>query len=255
MPTIGLDDTPKPLPVTEAIHSGTADLDTRSFQSIVAAIHGEDLRAACAVGSAGAATARAARRLCDVLRVGGVWFNMGAGTSGRMGCLDAAEIPPTFGLDADRVQGVIAGGPRALLGAVEGAEDDVEAALHDLKERDLSGGDALLAISASGRTPYTVAGLRYARSRGATALALTCDPDSPLAKEADLAIVTEVGPEVIAGSTRMKGGVAQKMVLHQLSTAVMVRMGRVNGNLMSHLRPASQKLKRRAEWIHRTLGP
>ncbi len=254
MPIERSDPVSKTTPVTEAIHSGTLDIDNRSFQSIVAAIHSEDLRAACAVGSASAATARAARRLCDVLRAGGVWFNMGAGTSGRMGCLDAAELPPTFGIEPDCVQGVIAGGPRALLGALEGAEDDEEAAGRDLMERDLGPDDALLAISASGRTPYTVAGLRYAKERGATALALTCDPASPLAEGADLAIVTEVGPEVIAGSTRMKGGLAQKMVLHQLSTAVMVRLGRVDGNLMSHLRPGSQKLRRRADWIHRTLG-
>ncbi len=244
----------KPLPVTEAIHTGTADLDNRSFQSIVSAIHGEDLRAACAVGSAGSAIARAARRLCDALRDGGVWFNMGAGTSGRLGCLDAAELPPTFGVEPDQVQGIIAGGPRALLAAVEGAEDDEDAALRDLQDRDLGSTDALVAISASGRTPYTVAGLRYARGCGAVTIAVTCDPTSPLAEEADLAIVTEVGPEVIAGSTRMKGGLAQKMVLHQLSTAVMVRLGRVSGNLMSHVRPASQKLRRRAAWIHQTLG-
>lgn len=254
MSLVSSSEIPKPLPITEAIHAGTVDLDNRSFQSIVASIHGEDLRAACAVGSASFAIARVARRLCDALREGGVWFNMGAGTSGRMGCLDAAELPPTFGVEPDQVQGIIAGGPRALLAAVEGAEDDEEAAVRDLQERDLGSGDALLAISASGRTPYTVAGLRHARARGALAIALTCDPSSPLAEEASLSIVTEVGPEVIAGSTRMKGGLAQKMVLHQLSTAVMVRMGRVDGNLMSHVRPASQKLRRRAEWIHRTLG-
>ena len=121
-------------------------------------------------------------------------------------------------------------------------------------QQDLGSTDALVAISASGRTPYTVAGLRYARGCGAVTIAVTCDPTSPLAEEADLAIVTEVGPEVIAGSTRMKGGLAQKMVLHQLSTAVMVRLGRVSGNLMSHVRPASQKLRRRAAWIHQTLG-
>ncbi len=244
---------PSELPATEAIHAGTLDLDNRSLLSIVRAIHGEDLRAACAVGMTSAAVARAARRLHDVLRGGGVWFNMGAGTSGRLGCLDAAELPPTFGVEPDRVQGILAGGPAALLGAIEGAEDDELAARRDLDERALGGDDALVAISASGRTPYTVAGLLHAKRCGALTIGLTCDPLSPLAEEADLAIVTEVGPEVIAGSTRMKGGLAQKMVLHLLSTAVMVRLGRVSGNLMSHVRPASQKLKRRAERIHRAL--
>ncbi len=187
--------------------------------------------------------------LVGVLRAGGRLFYVGAGTSGRMGLLDAAELPPTFGIDPERVQGVLAGGVAALERAVEGAEDRGGDAAAELRRRGLGAGDAVLAISASGRTPFAVSGLREARRAGAAALALTCDPRSPLAREADLAISVEVGPEVIAGSTRMKGGLAQKMVLHLLSTATMVRLGRVHGNRMAHLRPVSAKLRRRAREI------
>jgi N-acetylmuramic acid 6-phosphate etherase len=163
-----------------------------------------------------------------------------------MGAIDAAEIPPTFGYPQDRVQAVIAGGSQALWRSVEGAEDDALAARRALRERGLLPGDAVVAISASGRTPFALGALDEAREEGARRIAITCDPDSPLAKAAEIAIAPLVGPEVIAGSTRMKGGLAQKMVLHLLSTAVMVRLGRVEGNLMTNLRPASSKLARRA---------
>jgi N-acetylmuramic acid 6-phosphate etherase len=183
--------------------------------------------------------------LVEALDAGGRWFNVGAGTSGRIGALDAAEIPPTFGLEPERVQAVIAGGPDALIGPVEGAEDDGPAAARELDKRDLGPNDAVVALSASGRTPFAIAALEHARRRGARAIAITCAPDSPLAKQADVAIVAIVGPEVIAGSTRMKGGLAQKMILHTLSTAVMVRLGRVHGNLMTGLRAVNSKLQER----------
>ncbi len=234
------------LAATEAVHQDTWDLDQRPLREILEAIHLEDLRASCAVGSIRREIERAGECLIEVLAGGGRWFNVGAGTSGRMGCLDAAEIPPTFGFDPSRVVGVIAGGPDALVRAIEGAEDNEQAAAADLVMRGLGRRDAVLAISASGRTPYTLAALRCAKALGARTLALTCDPASPLAHEAELAMVPVVGPEVIAGSTRMKGGLSQKMVLHQLSTAVMIRLGRVRGNLMTHLKPASRKLERRA---------
>jgi N-acetylmuramic acid 6-phosphate etherase len=163
-----------------------------------------------------------------------------------MGLLDSAEIPPTFGLPPTRVQAVLAGGDRAFRQAVEGAEDNAEAAIFELRERGLQAGDAVMAISASGQTPFTLAGLEVAHEIGARTIALTCDPVSPLAEAAEIAIVPEVGPEVIAGSTRMKGGLVQKMILHQISTTVMVRLGYVKGNLMTNLRPASQKLRDRA---------
>lgn len=234
---------------TEAVHARTRDLDRRSVGEIVEAIHAEDRAALDAVGVVLPVIVEAVDVLTCVLGGGGRWFNVGAGTSGRLGALDAAEIPPTFGLPAGRVQAVIAGGARALSRAVEGAEDDADAGAWELRERGLRSGDAVLAISASGWTPFTLGSLEAAHQAGARTLALTCDPRSPLAEGAEIAIVPEVGPEVIAGSTRMKGGLAQKAVLNMLSTATMVKLGYVSGNLMTHLAPASDKLRRRAEWI------
>jgi N-acetylmuramic acid 6-phosphate etherase len=166
-----------------------------------------------------------------------------------VGVVDAAEIPPTFGLAPDRVQAIIAGGEAAVLRAVEGAEDDREAGRLALRERGAKAGDVLVAISASGATPFVLGGVDAAREVGARRVAITCHAESPLAAAVELAIVPEVGPEVIAGSTRLKGGLAQKMVLHLLSTAVMVRLGYVKGNLMTHLVPVNRKLRRRAERI------
>jgi N-acetylmuramic acid 6-phosphate etherase len=230
---------------TEAVLESTLDLDRRSVAEILAAVHAEDHNAWLAVGKTLPAIAEAVDVLVCTLGGGRRWFNVGAGTSGRMGVLDAAEIPPTFGLPAGKVQGILAGGQRALSRAVEGAEDDPQAAGFELRERGLGPGDAVVAISASGRTPYTLGSLDAAHEAGARRIAITCDPGSPLAEAAEIAIVPEVGPEVIAGSTRMKGGLAQKMVLHLLSTAVMVRLGYVSGNLMTHLLPASDKLRER----------
>jgi N-acetylmuramic acid 6-phosphate etherase len=232
--------------LTEAILESTRGLDRFSVDEILAVIHREDRRALDAVGAVLPEVARAVNLLVLVLQGGGRWFNVGAGTSGRMGALDAAEIPPTFGYPHDRVQAVVAGGPGALVRAVEGAEDDPLAARLALRAHGLLPGDAVLAISASGRTPFALGALEEAREEGSRRITLTCDPDSPLAKAAEIAIAPLVGPEVIAGSTRMKGGLAQKTVLHLLSTAVMVRLGRVEGNLMTNLRPASSKLVRRA---------
>jgi N-acetylmuramic acid 6-phosphate etherase len=240
--------------LTEEILESTRDLDRRSVAEILEAIHGEDRRAFEAVGEILPEIARAVDVLVLVLQGGGRWFNVGAGTSGRMGALDASEVPPTFGYPHDRVQGVIAGGPTALWRAVEGAEDDAAAARQALEERDVLPGDAVVALSASGQTPYAVAALEYAREIGARRLAITCDPDSPLAGLAEVALTPLVGPEVIAGSTRMKGGLAQKMVLHLLSTTVMVRLGRVEGNQMTNLLPASRKLRARGLRILMELG-
>ncbi len=239
---------------TEAILDATADLDRRSVEEIVAAIHAQDCAAFEAVGRVLGDLARAADVLACVLAGGGRWFNVGAGTSGRMGALDAAEIPPTFGLPAGRVQALVAGGARALSRAVEGAEDDPNAAALELRERGLRAGDAVVAISASGTTPYVLGSLEAAHAAGARTIAITCDPDSPLAEGAEIAIAPRVGPEVIAGSTRMKGGLAQKMVLHTLSTAVMVKLGYVSGNLMTNVVPTSRKLRRRAEGLVASLG-
>ncbi len=232
--------------LTETILESTRDLDQRSVAEILEAIHAQDRVAAEAVGRVLPEIGRAVEVLVLVLQGGGTWYNVGAGTSGRMGALDAAEIPPTFGYPPERVQAILAGGPTALVRAVEGAEDDPEAARLALRQRQLVPGDAVVAISASGRTPFALGALEEAKAVGARRVAITCDPDSPLAAAAEIPIAPRVGPEVIAGSTRMKGGLAQKMVLHLLSTTTMVRLGRVEGNLMTNLHPASRKLRKRA---------
>ncbi len=232
--------------LTEAVLERSRDLDRRDLSEILATIHGEDRRALEAVGRVLPEVARAAEILVLVLSGGGRWVNVGAGTSGRIGVLDAAEIPPTFGYPHDRVQGVIAGGEDALIRAVEGAEDRGADARRALRELDLLPGDAVVALSASGRTPFALAALDEAREVSARRIAVTCDPNAPLTEHAEVTIAPVVGPEVIAGSTRMKGGLAQKAVMHLLSTAVMVKLGRVEGNRMTHLRPVSSKLRRRA---------
>jgi N-acetylmuramic acid 6-phosphate etherase len=239
---------------TEATLDASERLDRLDVAGVLATIHAQDREAVAAVEAALPEVERAVMVLAEVLDAGGRWFNVGAGTSGRMGVLDAAEIPPTFGLAPERVVGIIAGGPEALRRSIEGAEDDAAAAREDLRTHDLSAGDAVVAISASGRTPYALAALATARDTGARRIALTCDPDSPLAASAEVTVAPVVGPEVIAGSTRMKGGLAQKMVLHLLSTATLVRLGRVEGNRMTHLRPVSEKLRRRARRIVSELG-
>ncbi len=231
---------------TEAVLDSTHDLDRRTAAEIIAAIHAEDANALAAVGKVLPQVELAVDVLACTLGGGGRWFNVGAGTSGRMGTLDAAELPPTFGVAPSRVQALIAGGARALTRAVEGAEDNSEAGPFELRRRNLGPGDALVAISASGYTPFVLGCLGMAHEVGARTIAITCDPNSPLAEGAEIAIVPEVGPEVIAGSTRMKGGIAQKMILHLLSTTVMVRLGYVDGNLMTHVVPACAKLQQRA---------
>src|SRR5262245_43498356 len=237
------DETPTPRrPVTEAPNPRTADLDRLPVGELVQRILDEDAGVSAAVRAARPALELACLALVEALDSGGRWFNVGAGTSGRLGALDAAEIPPTFGLDPARVQAVIAGGPAALIGPVEGAEDDGASAARELDKLGLGPSDAVVALSASGRTPFALAALEHARRRGARAIAITCAPESPLAKAAEIAIVAVVGPEVITGSTRMKGGLAQKMILHTLSTAVMVRLGRVHGNLMTGLLAVNSKL-------------
>lgn len=238
---------------TEAVLESTRDIDRWSLKDILEAIHREDRNAVEAVAEVLPSVEAAADVLICVLAGGGRWFNVGAGTSGRMGALDAAEIPPTFGLPAQRVQAVLAGGERALLRAVEGAEDDPQAAIWELREREICGGDAVLAISASGETPFALGSLEIAHEVGARTISLTCNPASSLATAAELSIAPQVGSEVIAGSTRMKGGLVQKMVLHMLSTAVMVRSGRVTGNLMANMIPASNKLRERNLRIVMTL--
>jgi N-acetylmuramic acid 6-phosphate etherase len=249
--------TPEPRPseaLTEAINPRTTDLDRLPTGIILDRILAEDALVPDAVRAAHPQLERAANLLVEVLSAGGRWFNVGAGTSGRIGVLDAAEIPPTFGLSPDRVQAILAGEPEALRGSIEGAEDDADAARAALAARGLESRDAVLGISASGLTPFAIGALEYAREVGAHTLALTCNPNSAVEAVAELPIVVVVGPEAIAGSTRMKSGLAQKMVLHALSTTVMVRMGRVRGNLMTEVRAVNEKLRMRGAQIVAQLG-
>ena len=229
-------------------------LDDMSSEEILQLIHAEDGVAHAAVADVLPRMAEAVEVLACALTGGGRWFNVGAGTSGRLGVLDASEIPPTYGLSPRIVQGVIAGGERALRIAVENAEDDPHAGSLALEERGLTLGDVVLGISASGTTPFVLGAVETAARLGARTIALTCDPDSPLAESVEISIAPRVGAEVVTGSTRMKGGLAQKMILSALSTSVMVRMGRVRGHHMTHISPASSKLRGRALRIVMELG-
>ncbi len=225
-----------------------------SSEEILELIHSEDGIAHAAVGEVLPRMAEAVEVLACALAGGGRWFNIGAGTSGRLGVLDASEIPPTYGLSPRIVQGVIAGGDRALRCAVEDAEDDMHAGSLALEERGLTLGDVVLGISASGTTPFVLGAIEAAGNLGSRTIGLTCDPSSPLAECVEIAIAPRVGPEVVAGSTRMKGGLVQKMILSALSTSVMVRMGRVRGHHMTHISPVSSKLRGRAVRIVMELG-
>ena len=232
--------------LTEAVLDAAHDLDRRSTRDVLKLIHEQDACAHVAVGRCLPAMEEAVDVLATAIGGGGRWFNVGAGTSGRLGVLDASEIPPTYGVSSRTVQAIIAGGDRALRHPVEGAEDDETSAAFELAERGMSIGDVVVAISASGRTPFVIGAMEAAREIGARRIVITCDGGSPLADHGEISIVLEVGPEVIAGSTRMKGGLAQKMVLAALSTAVMVKLGKVRGNLMTHVTPVSNKLRGRA---------
>jgi N-acetylmuramic acid 6-phosphate etherase len=239
---------------TEAALERSRGLDEMSAEEMLRLIHSEDGHALAAVGRVIPQMAEAVEVLACALLGGGRWFNIGAGTSGRIGVLDASELPPTYGVSARRVQALIAGGDRALRHAVEGAEDDPHAGAFELEERGVTLGDVVVGISASGTTPYVLGAIEAAVRLGARTIAITCDPGSPLAESVEIAILPEVGPEVVTGSTRMKGGLAQKMILAALSTAVMVRMGRVRGNHMTHVSPVSSKLRERAVRILMELG-
>ena len=221
------------------------DIDLRTTVEIVRIIQEQDALVAGAVAAQAERIAHAVDEITERLRSGGRLFYAGAGTSGRIAMLDASEIPPTFGVDPSLVQVLMAGGERAILAAVEGAEDDEEAAVEAVNGR-VHAEDALVGIAASGTTPYTVAAVRRANMLGALTVAVTSVPGSPLAQHADIPIVVETGAEVILGSTRMKSGTAQKMVLNQISTAVMIRLGHVWSNLMIDMPATNEKLRNRA---------
>ena len=235
-----------PVPVTEQENPRTSNLSSLSSLEITRAMNDEDASVAQAVQPALAAIAETVDRVVDRLRSRGRLFYIGTGTSGRLGVLDAAECPPTFGVPADLVQAVIAGGYEACYRAVEASEDDGDAGAHDLQARDFSARDALIGIAASGRTPYTVGAVDFARQLGAFTACITCVPDSPITQVAEVPIVAVVGPEVVAGSTRLKAGTAQKMILNMISTATMVRLGYVSGNRMTNVHTRNTKLRARA---------
>ncbi|HEX5875570.1 MAG TPA: N-acetylmuramic acid 6-phosphate etherase [Pyrinomonadaceae bacterium] len=234
------------LPITEQENPRSQNLSSLPAAEIVALMNEEDALVAGAVKLVLGEVAKAVDGTVARLSKGGRLFYTGTGTSGRLGVLDASECPPTFGVSPELVQGVIAGGYDACHRAVEASEDDAAAGATDLKQRGFNGGDVLVGIAASGRTPYTVGAIKYARSIGAFTVALTCVPGSPITEAAELSIVPMVGPEVLTGSSRLKAGTAQKMVLNMISTATMVRLGYVSGNRMSNLRASNVKLRERA---------
>lgn len=227
-------------------------IDTLAF---VARIHEADHEAVRAVDPVLPDVARAAEAIAGRLETGGRWLNVGAGTSGRLGVLDASELPPTFGVPEDLVTGLVAGGPAALVRAIEGAEDDEGQGAAEVRAAGVTAADVVLGIAASGSTPYVAGALREARERGALTVALVGVPGSRLAALADHPLVVETGPEVLRGSTRMKAGTAQKLVLNMLSTAALARLGLVFGDEMVAMRPTNAKLKRRAvDILGRLLG-
>ena len=237
------------LPVTEQENPRSSNLSSFSSSEIVALMNEEDKIVATAVEHTLKHVADAVDQIVLRLRSGGRLFYIGTGTSGRLGVLDAAECPPTFGVSPELVQGVIAGGYEACHRAVEASEDDAEASRVDLDQRGFNKDDALVGIAASGRTPYTVGAISYARQLGAFSVGLTCVPGSPITEVAEVSIVPVVGPEVVTGSSRLKAGTAQKMILNMISTATMTRLGYVSGNRMSNLQARNQKLRERAARI------
>ncbi len=231
---------------TEQRNPRTAQIDTLSTLDMVTLINEEDHRCAEAVRAVLPEIARSIDAIYEKVHAGGRLFYCGAGTSGRLGVLDAAECPPTYGVDPGLVVGLIAGGAPAFLKAVEGAEDSRELGEADLRAHDFSARDALVGIAASGRTPYVLGAMDYARSLGAPVMALTCCHDSEMSRHADITMAPVPGPEVVTGSSRMKSGTCQKLVLNLLSTCVMIKMGKVYGNLMVDVKASNEKLYHRA---------
>ena len=231
---------------TEQSNHAASDLDRKSSLDIANLINAEDATVALAVNRALPQIARAIDQVAAALRRGGRLIYVGAGTSGRIAALDAVECPPTFNTSPRSVEFIIAGGNKALAAASEVSEDDSKAGRQEMSRSKPTKNDVVLGIASSGRTPFTVAALTEARRRGAHTIALTCNPNSPLQRAAHFAIVTQVGPEVLAGSSRMKAGTAHKMVLNMISTAAMTRLGYVYGNLMVNVAPKNEKLLQRA---------
>jgi N-acetylmuramic acid 6-phosphate etherase len=234
------------LPITEQENPNTTEIDRVSTLEAIRLINAEDKKVAFAVEKILPEISAAIDKIVARMQNGGRLFYVGTGTSGRLGVLDASEIPPTYGVSYELVQGVIAGGYDALYKATEASEDNREAGAEDLKKRGLAAKDSVVGIAASGRTPYTIGALDFAREIGCFTACVTCVPDSLITKAAEIALVAEVGAEAITGSTRMKAGTAQKMILNMISTAAMIRLGYVKGNRMTNVKSSNAKLKERS---------
>ena len=234
---------------TEQRNPDTMNLDEMTTLQIVTEMNREDAGIPAAIRPHLPEIAKVAQWGAESMSKGGRIFYMGAGTSGRLGVLDASECPPTFGVSADTVVGLIAGGPSAIMKAVEGAEDNRELGAQDLKDHNLAQNDLVIGLAASGRTPYVIGGIEYAKSIGCRTAAITCNEGSAIGKASDCAIDVVVGPEVLTGSTRLKAGTAEKMILNMISTAAMVQIGKSYGNLMVDVVLSNEKLQVRAENI------
>lgn len=234
---------------TEKRNPNTLNIDELSTLEVVKKIHKADLEVASCITPVLLEISMVAEKVVEAFENGGRLIYIGAGTSGRLGVLDASECPPTYGTDPSLVIGLIAGGEYALQHAIEGAEDDTELGKKDLQDVNVSEKDVVVAIAASGRTPYCLGALKYAKSKGAYTAAIVCSMNSPMEKEAETSIAVVTGPEVVTGSTRMKAGTAQKLVLNMISTTSMIRWGKVYSNLMVDVQPTNVKLKQRAKNI------
>ncbi len=231
--------------ITEGRNPASQNIDELSTEAMLRVINDEDKKVALAVEAIVPQIAQVVDAITAAFSNGGRLIYCGAGTSGRLGILDASECPPTFGTPRSQVVGLIAGGHTAILQAVENAEDNIEQGAQDLKDIDFNANDVLVGIAASGRTPYVLGALAYAKQQGAFSTALTCNPNSPMSRAADVALTPVVGPEVVTGSSRMKAGTAQKLVLNMLTTGAMIRSGKVYGNLMVDVEATNQKLVQR----------
>ena len=234
---------------TESRNENTLDIDKVSTLEMVKKINDEDKKVALAVESELPKIAEAIDEIVNRMHKGGRLIYIGAGTSGRLGILDASECPPTYGVSEELVQGIIAGGKDAIFRAKEGAEDSKELAIEDLKNKSLNENDTVVGLAASGRTPYVIGGLEYANKIGALTISITCNKNSEVTKTAKISIAPVVGAEVVTGSTRLKSGTAQKLVLNMLSTGTMIKLGKVYGNLMVDVRATNEKLVERAKKI------
>jgi len=230
--------------ITEA-PSNFSDLEKMSVNELLLGINQEDGQIHLAVNKAIPAIEKFVSLLIDRIKSGGRLFYLGAGTSGRLGVLDASELPPTFGVPANIVIGLIAGGEKALRSAVESAEDDPEKAWTELQDYDINDNDSVLGIAASGTTPYVIGGVKKAREHGLLTACITCNPEAPVSKEAEIVIEAIVGPEFVTGSTRLKAGTAQKLILNMITTSLMIKLGRVKGNKMVNMQLTNKKLVER----------